>query len=495
MDYILPITSLLMIFLLSAYKWVRRMRKRTEGRVPIVSGGRKLSDNEMLYSDLHDLGICIVSNAIFIESNIQLTEDMLRKAAIMIRKRHPLLRMRIVDVIDSNGFVQKFFQPVEKEIIDVKTITADDWIEVHSDEMSMPFNAQKGPLWRMRLLNNHVSATTTDGVHTSILILTFHHSIIDGNTAMRFVDELLDGLNSVVDGKYYIPESLPLYPSMEDTIEIPDMRWWHILCHLIDMGKKSVFKSSNPYIDRFGLEIIRNPDVHPATKIIPIEFSKLETTLIKTYSTTHGATVNGVLLAAALIAMARIINGGKSGKDMNLKIGFPSNVRNMCMPHVDAKDMLGIYTFMDFMNTDVSCSIDDSSSFGSFASSLTKTTHAMIRRKDGQRILQFASMIYDLGISVKQLPADSFDAATVLSNLGNLQYLTKEKPRAFEITHSYRATSSDKGNVFSNYVATIHGRLCWTVAYETDVVSEEQAKTFGDMVVEILTNMCINNQH
>ncbi|XP_077867841.1 uncharacterized protein LOC144357572 [Saccoglossus kowalevskii] len=506
MDYITILTTILVVMvtiILFCYTWLNRKRTRIPGMVDISKHGREIGNWERLLVDFVQLGTFINSYVIFLDSKVQLTQDMLIKAAIKIRSRHPILRMRILDVIDSNGVERKFFQPIENSAVDVKSIIGDDWIEVHSNELATGFDTLNGPLWRLRLLKGTTGASQIEDVYKSTFIVTFHHSIIDGITMMHFVDELLDYLDQVVKGNDDIPESLPLYPSLEKAIGITHMPWWKVFITFVVLAKQHFFKPSNPYIDRFGMEMIRNPGVHHETKVIPIEFTKQETTMIKTYSSEHKATVNGTLLAAANLAIARIINR-KSQKSIHIRTEFLANLRGMCTPPLDPKESFGTYAPPYIMHVDVSSATYDRDAFGKFASSLTQRSHEMVRKGEGQELVQFVRVLYDLGISFENFHEDSVrdqksgyrgGGVLLLSNLGNLNYFTKDKPRVFEITSKHNACSMHKmGSIFDNYAATIHGRLLWTVAYATNVVTKEQAQEFADMVVDVLRKMCLQNK-
>ena len=110
--------------------------------------------------------------------------------------------------------------------LDVELIQTDDWLSVCEDEARKKFSS-KSPLWRVKLLNNaqvknaSLSSSSSSRIFSNILIFTFHHSIIDGQSIMRFYDQLLDQLHlcsQTLDEHLPTVEPLPMLPSPVDML-------------------------------------------------------------------------------------------------------------------------------------------------------------------------------------------------------------------------------------------------------------------------------------
>jgi hypothetical protein len=104
----------------------------------------------------------------------------LRPALDALQRRHPLLRARILERNNEFFFHFEGSGPIPVEVNPHSP--ADRWLTVTEEELYRPFDLAAGPLMRCRYLQ------TDFGGH---LIVTFHHTIIDGASAKHLLNELL----------------------------------------------------------------------------------------------------------------------------------------------------------------------------------------------------------------------------------------------------------------------------------------------------------------
>jgi NRPS condensation-like uncharacterized protein len=93
-----------------------------------------------------------------------------------VRRRHPALRICIVDDAETGPAFYRIDNPIELHSAPAET--AADWRWVVERELSLPFSAFPGPLMRATAL------WASDG--TSI-VLTFHHAIVDALSGTRIL--------------------------------------------------------------------------------------------------------------------------------------------------------------------------------------------------------------------------------------------------------------------------------------------------------------------
>ncbi|MBS1696304.1 MAG: peptide synthetase [Actinobacteria bacterium] len=132
-----------------------------------------------------------------------LAEPHVRTALGAVQRRHPLLRVRIADDRET-GPAFHLPAPVIPVGLTTYVRAGADWRPLAAAELARPFDRSVAPLVRALLLT---------GVAGSAVILTFDHTVADGISAIRVLDDLVVVLN----GGHLTP--LPVPPSQEDMID------------------------------------------------------------------------------------------------------------------------------------------------------------------------------------------------------------------------------------------------------------------------------------
>ncbi|XP_070553081.1 uncharacterized protein [Ptychodera flava] len=478
------------------------MSPSTDDIINPFPGGREMSLLEYVWIImLEKFGAMINVYAIFVESKLPVTEELVRTAAKMVRARHPLLRMRVCDIFDTRGKKRHYFAPMDGDFVDVKTVEGDNWQDVHQQELTSKFNTGTGPLWRIRIMRNSDAPTLEDGVYKSILFVTFVHAIADGNTMMRFTDELLTNMSLVAEGKEEMPESYPLLPHAHDILGIKELNWrewitFKILVTFLPLFMS--FQKKNPFLARFGTEIMRNSDAKRATCIIPIVFSKEETTKLRDISRKHKATVNGVLTAVAAVAIAEIMQDGNLTSDQKVDTLHAVNLQRFCDPPIDPAINFSQFSAGIGLPIRVPKGTRTPQDVLKLASTITRESHAKIKGGSAQWMLKLVLFMKLQNISIFDLFQPNLDdkhlgrstELFMVSNLGNLSYFTKKTPRVFELAERHCACESTKaGDLFTHYICTVHGRLQWSLVYRSHVTSKTTAKKYADLIIKLLSEL------
>ena len=160
-------------------------------------------------------------NAVFIDSvDEPIEEKLLLKALSRVSKRHPTLRAKVglttpEDGCDGEGLEYLTLEDDPEFILNVETVDRSDWLQVVHEELKVGFG-DKSPKWRAKILNGErvlvedIDETKTDAalasaapaaaaaepsvVFKNVLVFSFHHAMVDGQSIMRFYDHLLDEL-------------------------------------------------------------------------------------------------------------------------------------------------------------------------------------------------------------------------------------------------------------------------------------------------------------
>lgn len=114
-----------------------------------------------------------------------ITEDALAKSMAWVRRRHPLLGVRVELEPDGQGrFVSDGVPPVPIEWH--RRTGNDEWMEVIRQQLAQAFAPETGPLVRLVVLEAPAAFD---------LVVTVHHSVCDGRSLIYLVRDLLDRLS------------------------------------------------------------------------------------------------------------------------------------------------------------------------------------------------------------------------------------------------------------------------------------------------------------
>src|SRR4051812_32466625 len=119
------------------------------------------------------------------EFDMVLGAGKLRRALNAVQRRHPLLSVHVQDHPSVRlGFHRAHtVAPIALQVLDG---TDGAWQSVAAGELARPFDRSTAPLMRAVLLTGSMS---------SILILTFDHTIGDGISSIIVLDDLITALN------------------------------------------------------------------------------------------------------------------------------------------------------------------------------------------------------------------------------------------------------------------------------------------------------------
>ena len=132
-----------------------------------------------------------------------LDDEVLRRALDAVQQRHPLLSVHVEDHPSTRlSFCRApAIAPIP---LTVHHGTCSGWQKLAATELARPFDRSTAPLMRAAL-------TTTPT--SSVIVLTFDHTIADGISSIHVLDDLIAAYNGRQLAK------LPVPPTIEDLID------------------------------------------------------------------------------------------------------------------------------------------------------------------------------------------------------------------------------------------------------------------------------------
>ncbi|XP_070567817.1 uncharacterized protein [Ptychodera flava] len=470
--------------------------------------GRRLDFMEVLSVKCD--GFSNVSHVMVVESKVEIKEDVLRKAAFLMSRRHPLLRSRVTGEVDPRKRKEVLFYreiELEENLVDIRVVDDVDWHETQVTDGETQYDTENGPLWRLWLLNSveiTPEESETGHLFRTNIVIGYHHAIMDANAGMKFMDQLLTYLEMVHDESDKADEtSLPFLPSFFDQLPPQALRfpWWQ-KPKLAILALKETFKSSrNLYMKHHQAEIDKNPDVAKRTEIFPLVITSSLTTEILKRSKQNGITVHGAITAAAAVAMVQLIFGENLQSKKELSTMFQANLRRYLTSDAE-DDQLGAF----FAAAELQIKVRRMTTNEEFWK-LAKKCYQGVHRMLGGQVMEitkiFKFLCDDLGVDlVKMLVNEDkalhgrMRAVFSISNMGRCDFVTRENGRPFEITETYMAVAAPRfGPIFVNNVFTFRGKMYISVVYYTHITNKARAKEYAEFFVKALETGCQLNDN
>lgn len=459
-------------------------------------GTRRLGYTEKIMYIEQKKGNLLLCNALILQSKKKISEDYIRMALTMLAERHPLLSKCVREDVCEGEY---FFKDMEEFQADIRVDTSENWMNVMENELLKKFeNTEKGPLWRVVLLPDacYKNCVKSDQSFQCVCLFIFHHSIVDGTSYARLFGEFLDRLDEAIKNQVTKVEKMDMLPPMDAYIE--DMRTNSAKERIIrNMARminnipllrrlfiRAIFKIPH-YIKVHQVEEVKNIKVGRRTCIIPVELPVAESTQVLAACKRRKVKVHGALQTAAAIAYAKLVTGGEILEELKIGASPTVNLR----PYLDSNvpsDYLGAY----FTGCPYKNKVGPEFDFWELAATASTQIHSFLQAK---KMMSFFHIFYDCGNLfqdllkyTRTLPGRRWDDM-VFTNLGNISFLNRDESSSVKIIARYGCSGEhNSGNVFANNIATFEGKVFWTFVYYSNITSEEVAKKFSDLTIDIL---------
>lgn len=485
-----------------------RIRQRKNQQNAIDSDyqiGRRLGLFESMIDDLHSYGGALQSVVLLLKSKVSLQQTMVRQTLERLPRKHTILRMRVreVAVHGRTKAVKCFIEMDEPYAIDfyIKSKQARNWESSFEKELSTPFQISDGPLWRARLFKEEYHAKERCFLNT--LLFSVHQLIADDTALLNLCGDFLDFLN-MESGKVdndIKTTSVPLYPPISDLLKhhITLTQLDKVLLSLKPIFARLLYKIVGKPRNQFTAVIpptsLCDPTILRKTCILPRNLPKCSISELVEKCKENKCTVHGMLTAAASVAIATMLQNGDLRIPMSIPLSFSVNVRQECQPPISSKD-LGCFTLDCGLKIPVPVLQDIHEHFWKFAQKCTQQVRQAVASGKHHACLKelhlldidFAKKMYK--VSKNKKTAGRLNRLCHVSNLGKQTFGKEGETKAYECNGVYFAGAGHNfGPVFSNNLVTIDGQLFWSIIYYSNVVTQDVATEYAELVFKTLKDV------
>ncbi len=423
---------------------------------------RKLGLIENLFHIIHDLGGMIDVNIARIEGEIE--TNILRKALDLLQNRHPMLRVRIIELADG-----AYFSSQEIKKIPLRTITKtieNQWLEIAEEELHQKFSDEFTPLCRITLLKSSLS----NGI--SEIVATFHHAITDGLSCMNFIDELLFYYQKIA-AKEKISDAiaLPFFSPIEQTLD-------QSFIDLNNIQKPESESVKKPPVPKLIIETEAPPNQR-RTRLVKRILSSETIFNLKQRCKQQKTTVHGALSAAMLFGATPI---SAFNEPIHLSCSSNINLRKYSKPEIDRNYIGCFVSSVENIHT-----LTKNTNFWDLARECKKQVNSSINETinnliNGKRFSNISRL--SMRNSLKENPTGRIKTINI-SNLGKFD-LAKSYGK-LKIKEIYFTVGQHLfGPCLWLGAVTFHEQLFCSFAHVTPLISSKTMNDFADGVVAIL---------
>ncbi|MBI3185593.1 MAG: hypothetical protein HYZ28_25930 [Myxococcales bacterium] len=381
-------------------------------------------------------------------------EEWLRGAVAAMRRRHALLGARIE--LSPEGWPHFTLQGTPPTPVRVlRRAHPDDWRREATEEVGRPFGWREGPLWR---------ASSLASTEASDVVLTFHHAIGDGFSAVRAVSDLVDDLSVLASGKAPVVSPVARVRALEALFP-PEAR-----------GLRGFFRGAGALLRQVASFAIRRPRKLDADEEAALgvrrprfrsgELSAAETAALRSRCREEQTTVQGALTAAMLTATQAVTG------EARLSCLAPVNLRPFL--EGEARDAVGYFVGSAVTYHRIRPQ-------GSFWALAREVRAALRPQVEGAAACAVARLLGQL--SPRRLSPETAAAAlshpmwgsVAVTNVGALSLAPRQGPFALE-GFSFAAGTGAYGPAPFLVAKTFRGRMSLTLLYAEPLIRAERAE-------------------
>ena len=466
--------------------------------------GRPIGVIEKWLTHGHDAaGSLSLASTLVLRSKKPITGSVVRKAMEVLMKRHPMLRMCTKKNQDGDYLLQK----MTNVHVDLRELDTTNWKTVMEESLLEKFDGENGPLWRVTFLPNARYEPVTEGdfpditsyPHECICIFGFHHITVDGPSYSRMFAEFITYLNKLINNEEPEVTSMLMLPPVDLYMDkVMQPKWYHHVIQLVleilyiipgfpAFMISMILGEGNAFTRKHGVEIQRNPLIQPRTKIIPVEFTKVETLIFLKKCKEHQTTVQGAAQIVAGVAMVNILEEQQCEViDSYVTV----NVRPF-LKSIVPDDYAGAYCYgLQCKNLVVSS--PDAAKFWSMARQASGDLHARLKNNTHMKMWPMMKclspvvtrMMDEVGLDTKDDTFDQRDRQLVaFTNLGYAKFLDGSPGDDVILRARFGCSARHQlGTIFGNNIVTFNGKMFWTVIHFSNITNDATAQKYADLV-------------
>ncbi len=394
-----------------------------------------------------------------------LKKESLKSALLVLQKRHPLLRARIV----KRGGSFYFEEGDEREIpLDVISLEEKhSWQEVVERELDLPFQQADEPLLRAIL------SQSEEGEDGDYLILTFHHAIVDAPSAGNVVKELLTFLGRK-DPDVLADEPVQPYPALK-----PAEHYFPAGFRGLRLAMKNFL-----YMNRqMGDEVLfrlrsrgrRKAPIHDSGrgKILPLQIPKEETEALAKAARKKRVTINSLFAAAMMKAIHKHLY---DEQPIPLRHFSIANLRPYSDPPLPDDFLGGYFSMLRF-----TMQMDKHEGIWQLARRVNDEVYRMAKRGD-----KYCANVLGVHMMKALFKFKSFRMGTsALSYTGALDLERQYGDIKIQKVHAF-VSNFPLGPEFTAQARLFNGEFYWDILYLDSDMNRQKAEAIAGEIDAIL---------
>lgn len=406
----------------------------------------------------------------------ELNETTVKHTLIRLHKHYQSAALRL----DHNEQGEPFFTSSNVPVFPLKIIEQQQegsWQQIAAEELGISFDLSKGPLIRVTLLKRYINLKTNNPVITSELILTFHHGVADGISAVNFLRDLIILLSD--------PQAeLQLIPQSPDLVSL-----------IPDKYKNSFSLNAKVLGMKGGLWLIRNISCfqkrYPAANRLIEGFPPWQHFALTSRCLTISQTVRLATLCKeqrTSIHSAICVAWLRALLDSNPEI---KNSKRIISNPVDLRELLDIYNAfgMFISNAVITINCYSNKDFWELAREFKLHLNQNIMSGQVYRWLLAMNKIIHMSSSNLRKIVPAFATQPVnydfsISNLGRLPYIFSNGSAKLESVYGPIVNTSEREMTIG--VSTACNQLTMTLTYRDFVLNSTNAEKMADRAIEVL---------
>ncbi len=474
-----------------------------------VPAGRPLGKMEVVFHKLHKGGNLQVTMLAVMRATTAVSDTVVRQVMQRLCSRHPMLRMRIVEINGNPHFVPAC------DNIPLRSVRSDNWLKTFEENLTHDLDETKH-LWKVTIVHGVDSVDTgCSGPNEIAFIFAFHHSMGDGLCKSRLITEFTEMLNDMLLGSGQVLDTYDMLPALDNFIGkiLQRSSSETAVFQTLDSSQNaSLLKTAqdeylipptvNAFVEKVGAVCLEHPTVESATCMVPIRFTEEETENILRACRASQATVQGLLTAATSITMAEMLDAASTSKQAenttSVQMRTTVNMRRYFAGNVPENYMGSYFVGLFAQNIPIPSGARELERFWSSARDNTHNIHSQLQ--DRIFITNFWNLLETVyhvmsAKSDSAKPRTSTNGPNRLNEVLSLNNYGKCPSRGrstdlVKLTGCFCAVSEHKrGPIFTINAVTVEGQLCLSFVFYTNITSREFASNFANNVrCKILKN-------
>ena len=424
---------------------------------------RKLGYLEALCASLCETGNNTSTVVSTCDLEGELDQEIMVGAIEVMFDKHPMLRCTIVKE-EGDWFLE---ESAQFENVAIEFLSYKKGIQKIVDrEMTHQIDPSKA-MWRLSILIDDRKRK----VKNHSLVLTTHHSIVDGDSACIFFQDLMKMYEKLEENPNFRPDSLPFLDNIEE---------------LLDTNK-----SFEEYLDEKKEITSFQFDHQKFEKDVPLEkrttrskyinFGPEQLQAIVRSAKEHRLTVNHILSSAMLLAYADFM-----GKKVKVPLIIPIAMRDKAIPKIGFEHF-GVFVGFLQVNFSVDPKVDPFELAASFKEQfdIEVETQAYkphpLEMKTDELIEKFQDF--------QPASSDAFPMGLLLSNLTRFPLNPNLKRHKLKTLH-FTACRNGADIPFVIHAITLSNTLYTSTAWPYPAISDEKGEQFCQCFIKRLETMC-----